>query len=403
MKYGGAEYTTTLHVQFRCVIADHHHLWSECRHKGCLACPWVNKHGAATLFPHKGGRRNDVRGSHKFQGVHELLKIIAPVARRYHPGSLPPDRREHQRLVRRRFQAGIILTSREPRTVMGKLAGGMVLLLPFHSLVMAFCHIVHLCYVGTALANAAWQAMRLVYTYIVHIIPEFAEEGCTATLYMHGWSHTSFNPRTLIPYSHEAGERDLRVAQRYAPVISTRQDGRISESLKHELYEDFLRKKTKIPTAKILTLVHRNLVLEACLFAAIALWQTVFQRLLRHLMICEEAGGRKLYMHPATNSVKCTFPSVELESDVVCVCGTCGPKCGIRQWVTLEVEGVQSWPIMGLKPRSKFTSCTTWRKYLKGKGKGTGKSHVGTIHRPVDSNPSSVLVVLASEAEDSAA
>ena len=67
MKYGGAEYTTTLHVQFGCLTADHHHLWSECRQKGCVACPWVNKHGASTLFVHKGGRLNDVRGSHKFQ------------------------------------------------------------------------------------------------------------------------------------------------------------------------------------------------------------------------------------------------------------------------------------------------------------------------------------------------
>ena len=29
--------------------------------------------------------------------------------------------------------------------VMGKLAGGMVLLVTFHSLVLAFCHMVHLC------------------------------------------------------------------------------------------------------------------------------------------------------------------------------------------------------------------------------------------------------------------
>ena len=36
-----------------------------------------------------------------------------------------------------RFQAGISLTGREARTVMGRLAGGMVLPLPFHSLVVA--------------------------------------------------------------------------------------------------------------------------------------------------------------------------------------------------------------------------------------------------------------------------
>ena len=50
--------------------------------------------------------------------------------------------------------------------------------------------------------------MGLVCTYIVHIIPEFAEEHCTATLYMHGWSHTWFKPRTPMLFSDEAGERD---------------------------------------------------------------------------------------------------------------------------------------------------------------------------------------------------
>ena len=65
---------------------------------------------------------------------------------------------------------------------MGRRAGGLVLALPFYSLVLAVCHIVHLCYGCTTLATSSWQAMGLVYTYIVHIIPEFAEEGCTATI-----------------------------------------------------------------------------------------------------------------------------------------------------------------------------------------------------------------------------
>ena len=135
MKYGGAEYTTTLHVQFGGLTAHHHHLWSQCRRKGCVACPLVNKHGASTVFLHKGGRLNDVRGSQKFQGVsnlahvyiiqpvlhnmkggasrrlgvigrmvprlykHELLMVIAQVARRYQLGSLPHDSREHQRAL----------------------------------------------------------------------------------------------------------------------------------------------------------------------------------------------------------------------------------------------------------------------------------------------------------------
>ena len=60
-------------------------------------------------------------------------------------------------------------------------------------------------------------------------------------------------------YSGEVGERDLRVARRYAPVTSTRQDASISESLEHELYEKLLRKKKNIPTTKIRALSIRSL------------------------------------------------------------------------------------------------------------------------------------------------
>ena len=31
MKYGGAQYTMTWHVQLGRLTANHHHLWSECR------------------------------------------------------------------------------------------------------------------------------------------------------------------------------------------------------------------------------------------------------------------------------------------------------------------------------------------------------------------------------------
>ena len=108
-------------------------------------------------------------------------------------------------------------------------------------------------------------------------------------------------------------------------------------------------------------------------------------------------------MHPATNSVKCIFSSAEPETNVVYVCGSCGSKRGIRQWVPLQVEAVQSWPTMGLKSRSKFKYCAARRTDLKGKGKGKGKFDVEPIHKPVDSNPSSILVFRASKAEDSAA
>ena len=88
-------------------------------------------------------------------------------------------------------------------------------------------------------------------------------------------SPTWFNPRTPLLYYDEAGERDLQVAKKYAPVTSTRQEASIGESLKHELYENILSKKKKIPNAKIWAPVDRNLVLQACMVAANAIWHTV--------------------------------------------------------------------------------------------------------------------------------
>ena len=66
MRYQGVEYTTALRVQFGCITADHHHLWGECKQKGCVVCPWLNKHGMKDLFLHNGGCLNQVQGTHKF-------------------------------------------------------------------------------------------------------------------------------------------------------------------------------------------------------------------------------------------------------------------------------------------------------------------------------------------------
>ena len=57
MKYAGAVYNTTLQIRFGAIIADHHHLWSKCRQKGGVACPWVNKNkrmGRENSFCTKG-------------------------------------------------------------------------------------------------------------------------------------------------------------------------------------------------------------------------------------------------------------------------------------------------------------------------------------------------------------
>ena len=260
---------------------------------------------------------------------------------------------------------------------------------------------VHLCYGSNNLATVTWQAMGVLYTYIVHIIPEFAEEGCTATSYMHGWSYTWFNPRTPMLYSDEAGERDLGVAKRYAPVTSTRQGASISDSLKHELYQKFVQKKKKIPCANIWAPVQLTVVLQACMVAADVVWHVVFQRLLEHLLHFQDAGGCSLYMHPDTRLVKCTFPGANPESDVVCVCATCGSKRGVRQWVPLDREAVCKWPKLGLKRRATFKSCAARRKALKDKGNGKGR--VGSIPQSRVSNPATIDIVPPSEGEESAA
>ena len=93
---------------------------------------------------------------------------------------------------------------------------------------------------------------------------------------MHGWSHTWFDPRTRMLYSDEAGEQAFRVAERCALVTSFRQDASSRESVQHELFDKFLRKKEKILAAKIWAPIHRNVVFEACTLAANAMWKAFF-------------------------------------------------------------------------------------------------------------------------------
>ena len=122
-----------------------------------------------------------------------------------------------------------------------------------------------------------------------------------------------------------------------------------------------------------------------------AVWHAVFQRLLEHLLHFQEGGGCSLYMHPDTRSVKCTFLGANPESDVVCVCGTCGSKRGVRQWAPPDREVVCKWPKLGLKSRTTFESCAARRKALKDKGKGKGR--VGPIPQSRVSNPGTVGIV----------
>ena len=83
--------------------------------------------------------------------------------------------------------------------------------------------------------------------------------------------------------------------------------------------------------------------------AANVLCCIIFARLLHPLFELQEAGGYTTLMHIDTRSVKCTFVVGREEVNVFCGCGSCGPKRGMRRWVSAELETIQAWPTLGLK------------------------------------------------------
>ena len=68
----GVEYTCARRVHFGCVNAQHHDLWRECKEKGCVACPRLNKHGWKDLFFQKTGWVNQVRRPLSVLGMSNL-------------------------------------------------------------------------------------------------------------------------------------------------------------------------------------------------------------------------------------------------------------------------------------------------------------------------------------------
>ena len=116
---------------------------------------------------------------------------------------LAPDSREHLRLVRGRSQAGINLFDPEARTLMGKLARGMHLPLPFHSF-------------GSRILPRGTLVLRLQYTGNCCM----ASYGCTHMLCT---SSPSLQKKVALqpymwmggptpPDPHAVEEWDLRVA-----------------------------------------------------------------------------------------------------------------------------------------------------------------------------------------------
>ena len=125
---------------------------------------------------------------------------------------------------------------------MGRLAGGIVLPLPFYSLVLVFSHMVHLCY--------KYKSCQLLYGNLwggcAHILctssPNSKKVARQPYICMGGRTHGSTLVLPCCTLMRQG--RGLRVATRFAPVNSTGHDASINESLKHELYQKFLRKRT---------------------------------------------------------------------------------------------------------------------------------------------------------------
>ena len=175
-----------------------------------------------------------------------FLEASSVVARRYAPPQLPHDSHQVMRCVSQRFRNGIGLIGREARTIASIIASRMLLPFPLHSCIMSFSHTILLLYAfDLSISHSLWRALAAAHTLLVHLITEFAEQGCTKTLYFHGFSHVWFGDCIPIHFGDEAREADLRLAKTFAPLTSTEPTTSIEDGWKHELYTNFRKAKTK--------------------------------------------------------------------------------------------------------------------------------------------------------------
>ena len=224
-----------------------------------------------------------------------FLEAISSVARRYAPPQLPRDSRALMRFVSQRFHSGIGLTSREAHLIASVVSSRMLPPLLFHSYLFSLCHTILLLYaVDLPVGHSLWRALGVAHTFLVHLIAEFSEQGCANTLYFHGFSHVWFGDRLPIQFGDEAGEADLRMAKRFAPVTIT-EATTIEDGCRHELYMKFCKAKTKGGGVAFWWPVWRPIVFEQCVVGGNAVWQKI--RLVDTLL---QAPDCTLLMHSAT-------------------------------------------------------------------------------------------------------
>ena len=124
-----------------------------------------------------------------------FLEPISSGARRYAPPLLPRDGRALIKSVLQRFGGGISFIGREARTIASFVSSRMLLPLLFHSCLLSFCHIIVLLYaVDLPISHSLWRALGVTHTFLVHLIADFSEQGCTNTLYFHGFNHVFQRP-----------------------------------------------------------------------------------------------------------------------------------------------------------------------------------------------------------------
>ena len=275
-------------------------------------------------------------------------EAISSVARRYAPPQFPRDSCALMRSGLQRFRSGISLTGREARTIATVVSSPMLLPLPFQSCLLSFSHIVLLLHaLDFSLGHSLWRALGVTHTFLVHLVAELGEQGCTNTLNFHGFSHVWLGDRLIVRYGDEAGEADLRMAKRYAAVTSTQPTASIEDGLKHELYTNFCKAKTKGRSVAFWRPAWSPIVFEQCVVGGMPCGRKFFW-LVDTLV---QVPDCTLLMHPATQSVRLGDAGAAQDAtDVYCICGQCGSmRSGPREWVPFDLLVVSSWPILGLQ------------------------------------------------------
>ena len=155
--------------------------------------------------------------------------------------------------------------------------------------------------VDLPIGHSLWRALGATHTFVVHLIAQFAEQGCTNALYFHVSSHVWLGDRPPVQFGDETGEEDLRIAKRFAPVTSTEPSTSNKDGWKHELYTKFCKAETKGRGSLFWRPIWRPIIFEQCVIGGNAVWQKNFLRLVDTLVQAPECC---LLIHRATQSLR---------------------------------------------------------------------------------------------------